>query len=233
MYQENQDRVDSYLRGKMDKESLIQFESDLTSNQALAQIYRETKAISDAIADRKEKLNIMARWDKEEKIKERLIRRRNKARRWTIGMSAAACIATGLFAIRPRVFTASHSSTQEFAMPIFGNDAYYRGGDSSMELLDSIINAKDYDYALVSVDSLIYDYNNELRHYEEKDLLTTKEEYEMEVCRDGLEELNWRRANLLIALSKTEEAKECLKRIVNGNGFYADPADSLIQTLIK
>lgn len=231
MYTNYQERVDAYLRGEMENEARIQFEKELKSNESLAKVYRETKAISDAISDRKEKLDIMARWDKEE-IREQLIRRRNSIRRWTIGMSAAACIAVGFFAVRPMFMTTS-SPSSDFTMPNFGNEVYYRGGDSSMELLDSIINDKDYEYALVRVDSLLFDYNYELKQYERKDSLTEKEEYELEECKDGLEELDWRRANLLIALGKTEEAKECLKRMIDSGGYYQEPADSLLQTLTK
>lgn len=95
MYTNYQERVDAYLRGEMDNEARVQFERELKSDEALAQVYRETRAISDAIADRKNKLDMMARWEKEEEFREKLIRRRNNIRRWTIGMSAAACIAVG------------------------------------------------------------------------------------------------------------------------------------------
>ncbi len=232
MYKDNQERVDAYLRGEMDNDAQIQFERELKSDVDLAKVYRETKAIFDAIADRKKKLDMMARWDKEEQIKEKIIRRRNNIRRWTIGMSAAACVAVGFFAVRPMFITTS-SPTSDFAMPNFGSEVYYRGGDSSMELLDSLINAKDYELALVRVDSLLLDYNSELKQYEGKDTLTEKEEYELDACKEGLEELNWRRANLLITLGKTEEANTCLKRIVNGNGYYTEPADSLLIILQK
>lgn len=232
MYKDNQDRVDAYLRGEMDSESRIKFERDFKSDETLAKVYRETKAISDAIADRKEKLNMIARWDKEEEISQRLIRRRSNIRRWTIGMSAAACIAVGFFAIRP-IFMTTTTPTSDFAMPNLGNEVYYRGGDSSLEILDSLIKAKDYEYALVRVDSLILVYDNELKQYERKDSLTEKEKYEMGASKICLEELNWRRANLLIALGKTEEAKGCLKQIGNRASQYSEPADSLLQILTK
>lgn len=229
MYKDNQDRVDAYLRGEMDTESRSQFESDLKSDEVLAKVYQETKAIANAITDRKNKLDMMARWEKEEEIREQLIRKRINVRRWTIGMGAAACVAVGFFAIRP-IFMTTSSLSSDFTMPNFGNDVYYRSGDSSMELLDSIIDSKDYESAIVRVDSLILDYNDELKQYEGKDSLTEKEEYELEACKECLDELNWRRANLLIVLGKTEEAKTCLKRIVNGKGYYAGPADSLLKT---
>ncbi len=232
MYTNYQERVDAYLRGGMDNEARIKFEQELKSDEAFAQVYRETRAISDAIVDRKEKLNMMARWTKEEEIREHLIRWRKNIRRWTIGMSAAACIAVGFFAIRP-MFMRTSSPTSDFTMPNFEKEVYYRGGDSPIELLDSIINAKDYEQALVRVDSLLLDYNNELMQYERKDSLTEKEKYELEACKEGLDELNWRRANLLVALGKTEEAKENLKSMVDSGSYYQEPAESLIQTLTK
>lgn len=100
-----------------------------------------------------------------------------------------------------------------------------------MELLDSLINAKDYESALVRVDSLLLDYNGELKHYDGKDTLTEKEEYELDACKEGLDELNWRRSNLLIALGETEEAKDCLKSMVDSDSYYQESTDSLMQTL--
>lgn len=46
---------------------------------------------------------------------------------------------------------------------------------------------------------------------------------------------HWRNSTgdkpILMALGKTEEAKEYLKRIINGNGYYAELADSLSNKL--
>ncbi len=226
-----QDRVDTYLRGEMDNESLKQFKKELISNESLARVYRQTKAIADVIADRKEKLNMMARWDKEEEIKSKSIHTGAHAWRWTIGVSVAACIVVGFFVFRPILMPTSPLTSSDFAMPNLGNDIYYRGSESSMRLLDSLINIKDYAKALGSVDSMISNYENVLRQYERKDSLTEKEEYEMMAYHVNLEELNWRRANILIFLGKTDKAKECLKSMVEGRGNYQEHADSLLKTL--
>lgn len=231
MYKDNQDRVDAYLRGEMDEKTRIEFEQELESNEALLKAYRETKAISDAIANRNEKLNMMARWDKEEEMRQQLIRRRNNIRRWTIGISAAACIAVCFFAIRPMFVMTSSSPASDFVMPNFGNEVYYRGGDSSIEILDSLITVKDYNKALVYADSLIQEYNNELMSHEVKDSLTEKDEYNKENGEETLVGLEWRKVNLLVALCKNEEAKDCLKHIVAADGFYKEQADSLLKTL--
>ena len=65
MYKDNQDRIDAYLRGEMTSEERFEFEKDKDTNMALRQEYLETKAIADALADRKEKLDMMAHWDME------------------------------------------------------------------------------------------------------------------------------------------------------------------------
>lgn len=230
MYKDNQDRVDACLRGEMDSESRIQFEKDLKSDEILSKVYRETKAISEAIADRKKKLDMMACWDKEEEISQRLVARGNNIRRWAIGVSAAACLAVGFFAIRPMFMATSSAPNSDFVMPNFGNEVYYRGGDSSMEMLDSLITIKDYNKALVLADSLIHDYSKELNEYKSLDTLSEKEEANLESCEAGIEDLEWRRANLLVALGKTNDAKECLTHIITSDSFYKEQADSLLNT---
>lgn len=228
MYKDNQDRVDACLRGEMDSESRIQFEKDLKSDEILSKVYRETKAISEAIADRKKKLDMMACWDKEEEISHRLNHRRNTIRRWSIGVSAAACIAVGFFTIRPMFITTSSAPDSDFVLPNFGNEVYHRGGDSSMEILDSLILVKNYETALVYADSIINEYNNELSIYEVKDSLTEKEAYNKEIWEYDLEDLEWRKANLLIALGKTNDARKCLNKIITSDSFYKEQADSLL-----
>lgn len=231
MYKDNQERVDAYLRGEMDNESRTQFERDLETDKSLSNLYRETKAISDAIADRKVKLDQMSHWDKVEEIEEQLIRRRRNIRNWTIGIGAAACIAVGFFAVGPLFRTNSYSPSTDLALPSSETTAYYRGGDSSMEYLDSLITILDYEKALAYADSLIQDYNRELMQYEAKHSLTEKEAFDKEVLESELQDIEWQRAKALIALGKTKEAKACLKKIIKTGGPYRKQADSLINTL--
>lgn len=231
MYKDNQERVDAYLRGEMDAEQKIQFEIDLETDSSLRIYYLQTKAITNALVDSKTKLNQMARWDKEEEIRLRFVSRRKNIRRWTIGMSAAACIAVGFFAIRPMFMTTSFAPGYDYAMPNFGSEVYSRGNDSSMEYLDSLISVKDYEKALACVDSLLFDYREELEQYETMDSLNEKETYNKQICEDNLSELEWRLANLLIALGKTDEAKDALKSISLRDNEYIQQADSLLNNI--
>ena len=58
-----------------------------------------------------------------------------------------------------------------------------------------------------------------------------KEAYNNEMCEYELEDLEWRKANLLIALNKAAEAKDELGRIVKNDGIYKEQADSLLNVL--
>ena len=233
MSTDNQNRIDAYLRGEMSQKERSMFESELKTNSALHNDYIETKAICKAIADRKKKLDIMARWNNEEKLSLKLQHRRKTIRNWTIGMSVAACIAIGFLALRPLFFFSSPSPAGDFAMPDFNNELFLRDNDSSMEYLDSLITSKDYKRALVYTDSLILDCNNELSLYKAKATLTEKEDADKENCEEYLEDLEWRRANLLVALGHMSQAKNNLRQIAEKEGYYSEPADSLLHTLTK
>lgn len=230
MYNDNQDRIDAYLLGRMDNNDRIQFEKALDADEMLMKEYISTKAIAGALTDRREKLNMMARWDKEEKLSKQLANRKTRIHRLCVGLGATACVAVAFFAARPLFMTTSNPD-YNFVMPNFGNSEYYRGGNNPIEYLDSFINSGDYENALAKADSLIFQYQNELKHFDSLGSLSEKDEYNMELCRDGLQDLEWRRANLLLALDKMNDARECLKGIVAQGGIYKAQADSLLNIL--
>lgn len=231
MYKDNQDRIDAYLRGEMTSEERFEFEKDKDTNMALRQEYLETKAIADALADRKEKLDMMARWDMEEELRLKILHRRMLIRRWTIGFSAAACLAIGFFAVRPIFLTTTSVPDNNFVMPDFSQETYYRGENSDIERLDSIISSRDYAKALAFTDSLINDSRLEIVQYEQKNSLTEKDSYRKLQYENNLYDLEWRRVNLLLALNQKEEAKALLKEFVYKDGVYKTKADSIFKTL--
>lgn len=231
MYKDNQDRIDAYLRGEMTSEERFEFEKDKDTNMALRQEYLETKAIADALADRKEKLDMMAHWDMEEELRLKILHRRMLIRRWTIGFSAAACLAIGFFAVRPMFLTTTSVPGNNFVMPDFSQETYYRGGNSDIEMLDSVISSRDYAKALALSNSLINENRLEIAQYEQKDSLTVKDSYRKLQYENNLYDLEWRRVNLLLALNQKEEAKALLKEFVYKEGVYKNKADSIFKTL--
>ncbi len=229
MYKDNQERVDAYLRGEMTNEERKQFEADIKTDPILHKVYVETKAISDALADRKEKLTLMARWDAEEKLKIKIERRKKSIRLWAIGVSAAACVAIGFFALKPVYYvTSSHDS---HVMPDFSQEAYYRSGDSNLECLDSLIIDGEYDKALTFADSLINESKLEFAQYNPLDSLSEKESYQKLQSEEYLYDLKWRKANLLHVLDKEAEALTLLKELASKENVYRSQADSLLNTI--
>jgi len=231
MYKDNQDRIDAYLRGEMTSDERSAFERDKNTDAALRKEYLETKAIANALADRKEKLAQMVRWDMEEELRLKILHRRMLIRRWTIGFSVAAWLAVGFFAVRPMFRTTTFVPGDNFAMPEFSQETYYRGGNSGIEKLDSIIGSRDYANALAFSDSLINENRLEIAKYEQKDSLTEKDSYRKRQYEDNLYDLEWRRVNLLLVLNKKEKAKSILKEFVNNDGAYKTEADSILKTL--
>lgn len=229
MYNDNQERIDAYLRGEMTEADKIKFEDDLNSDLSLRHEYEQTKAISNALADRKHKLEQMSKWDAEEKIQNKILHHRLIVKRWTIGMSAAACLAVGFFAVKPMFMT--HTSDGNYAMPDFGTTAIYRGGDDSITEVDSLIKAKDYDIALSRIDTLISECKDNISALELTDSLTEKDAYRLKEYEQDLYQLEWRRINLLLATDNEQGAKQALETFIKKSGKYSQQADSLLRTL--
>lgn len=229
MYKDNQERIDAYLRGEMTEADKIKFEDDLNSDLLLRHDYERTKAISNALADRKHKLAQMSKWDEEEKIQNKEQHHRLIIKRWTIGMSAAACLAIGFLAIKPMFIT--HTSESNYAMPDFGTTAVYRGGDDSITEVDSLIKAKDYDMALSKIDTLISECRDNISALELTDSLTEKDAYRLKEYGQDLYQLEWRRINLLLATDNEQDGKQALETFIKKDGEYSYQADSLLRTL--
>lgn len=244
MYKDNQERVDAYLRGEMDNETRIQFENELTINDALRQEYNSTKAIVDAIVDRRKKLNMMAFWDKEEETRQNAIKRRITIRRWTIGLSAAACIIVGFFYIKPFIY---HSHSYE--MPYFSHVNYSFGDDSGIEVLDSMINSGDYSNALAFAELLGHENRQRIQNikdshinnsneydiikYGNADSILYNENIRIEQYEELLYNIEWRRINLILSLGRKEECIDALKEFSNKDGIYQSDAKSLLKKLSK
>lgn len=229
MRNDNQDRIDAYLRGEMNAQEQAIFLREMEHNPSLKGQYLETKAIKGALADRAEKLRLMARWDKEAEMREAFAKRRRRVRR-TITAGIAACVIVGVFAISR--FLVHVASAPEFPMPSFEKgEVYYRGGDKSIARLDSMIAMKQYDRAIATVDSLIAECDKAVERFAQKDSLTAKDTYRLSVCQDEIYELEWRRINLLVAVGQTQRAREALVKYVGKDGQYRQKAEELLKSM--
>lgn len=247
MYKDNQERVDAYLRGEMNLAEKRKFESDIESDLHLKKDYIETKAISDALADRQRKLSQMAEWESEEKLKIKADRLNRILRRCTMWTSVAACAAICFFIIKSTLI--STRSSDEFVMPNFAQVEQPEEYNSGIDVLDSLINSHDYNNALAFADLLIdenqhrlnrlssnqIEVDNELEiyKYSKSDSLSSFEADERLIYEKRLYMIEWRRINLLLALGKLEEYKSDIYEFSRKDGIYKSQADSLLNSFNK
>lgn len=226
MSDNSQNRIDAYLRGEMTAEQRLEFEKDLNDDAKLREDLRLTKEITEALTERQQKIAMISKWEKEAEISERLANHRLTLKRWTIGLSAAACIAIGFFAVKPLFMT---NSGRDFAMPSF--DGSYMRSSSGFVRVDSLIGAKSYDLALRNVDSLYSVGASLLREYADQDSLSERDAYKMDLLKSDQYELSWRRINLLMATGEKEQATKELKAFVDIDGPHKAEAQSLLKSL--
>lgn len=247
MYNDNQDRIDAYLRGEMTHDERRSFESDIKSDANLLNEYLETKAISNALADRQKKLSQMAEWDSEEKLKIRTERHKRILRRCTLWTSVAACVAIGFFVVKPTIL--STKSIDTFVMPNFAQVEPKNEHNSGIDVLDSLINGRDYDNALAFADLLIdenrqrlnqinsahtlKDSEYEIYKYNESDSVSSIESDIHVIYEQRLYMIEWRRINLLLALGKEDECKREIIEFIKKDGIYKLQADSLLNSIVK
>lgn len=153
-----------------------------------------------------------------------------RIRKWIFEAVIVACMVIGIYVVKS-VFFVSSPSNGNYIMPDFGSGILYNAHNSDILLIDSLIAGNQYAIALSSVDSLVNETIEQLKAYEEKDSLTEKDIYNVELNRANLYELEWRQIHLLLALNKKEEAIPLLLRFSSQDGMYKYEADSLLKTL--
>lgn len=243
MCDNSQDRIDSYLRGMMSKADRQRFESDIESDLTLYNDFSATKEIADVIIDRGRKLDMINIWEEEAK-RERTKHKKKYIQNWVIGLSAVACISFGFFFLKPLIFPSI--SNKAFEMPYFSQEQYLYGENTGVDVLDSMINSKDFDNALAFADILISENKQHVENTNQKD--DTNKDYDIVNygSLDSISSINsdrikryeeivyiveWRRIHLLLALGKKDECIDALNDFTKTKGIYKTEAVSLLKIL--
>ncbi len=213
MHNNNQDRIDAYLRSEMSKEERKSFEQDLITDEALRADFEVTKKISETLADRQEKISRIQEWEDE-------IQKQDKkriSRFISLSVSAAACIA-GLF-----MFISNPSISYD--MPSFESEV--ARGDNTISEIDTLIKDKEYKKALQQTDSLILEYKTIIEEYESLDSLSNREQYLKQNSELDMYELEWRIIHLKLQLRQKKEALKLLEIYKDKEGIYQKEAEEL------
>ena len=204
-----QDRIDSYIRGEMTAAERSMFSSELSTNPELRKEFELTRRIANSISDRAKKKEQIQAWKK-----------KNSSHR-TIYMSSAitsiaAMLAVGFFLFR----NTSDDSTPNTVGNVTSSYRYTAYSEISM-----LIEKEDYTRALTYIVEA------------ESSLVITNPPIENQIMVNNdtvstsLYELKWLKAQALVGLARTNEAKSILNEIKNVEGKFHDDIESLLSKL--
>lgn len=111
---------------------------------------------------------------------------------------------------------------------LFNDEGLSRGAASEWEL-DSLVEAKEYQSALVKVDSIIADKKNGLPHFTYFDrFLSERERYDASVTRAEIYDLQWKRIEILHAKNDVVTLEAALDNYVDIIGYNQERAKALL-----
>lgn len=204
-----QDRIDSYIRGEMTAAERSMFVSELSSNPELRKEYELTKSIANSISDRAKKKEQILAWKKK------------KTSYKTIYLSSAITSIAAIFVVGFFLFRNTPDGSAPIAMDrVTSSDRYTAYSEISM-----LIEKEDYTRALAYIEkaessSVNSNFPMEKQIMANNDSIST-----------NLYELKWLKAQVLVGLDRTNEAKSLLKEIKNIEGKYHNDIDSLLNKL--
>lgn len=200
-----QDRIDSYIRGEMTAAERSMFTSELSTNPELRKEFELTRRIANSISDRAKKKEQIQAWKK-----------KNSSHK-TIYMSSAITSVAAMLVVGFFLFRNAPESPAPIAMDsATSSDRYTAYSEISM-----LIEKEDYTRALAYIEKA------------ESSAVSTNSNQENKImaCNDSiyanLYELKWLKAQVLVGLDRTDEAKSVLQEIKYIEGKYHNEIDSL------
>ena len=113
----------------------------------------------------------------------------------------------------------------------FDDDGLSRGAANEWEL-DSMVEAKEYQSALVRVDSIIADKESDLPRFAYFDrFLSEQERYDASVARAGIYDLQWKRIEILQAKNDVVTLKAALDDYADIIGYNQERAKALLKQI--
>ena len=235
MANNNEDRINAYLRHEMSQSERVAFEKDLKSDESLRHDYELTCRIKEALSLRKDMMHKLNQWEEEEAKNEKQdnynVKKRFMLRHWMIGLSVAACIAGAIIVLRPLFFPDYSKEIRFSSMPSQIASASKQSSSLSITTLDSLIATKEYSQALIMVDSISDMYKGDISTTGRQDSIygTGTDSQQM---LDSIYQLEWRRIQILNGLDRRNETLDLLKPFREHDGMFKSSADSLYHVLI-
>ena len=227
-----QDKIDSYLLGRMTEEEKKAFEAEMETDEELKKQYLFTKALKKEVGEHARLKEEMGQWDEErEKVDERPVSSSSK-RKWmyaAVGMAAAVLVA----------FFFLHIETSDV-----GNPPIRSGGDSTFNKeVDSLVEKKEYAKALEEIEGKVTDCDNYIIFYkkcidntvseeEEEEKLSPEEAgIELRKTEAELMDLKLMKAQVLLKMGEKDKAADILKELSHENSIVKEKAKELLEEI--
>lgn len=227
-----QDKIDSYLLGRMTEEEKKAFEAEMETDEELKKQYLFTKALKKELGEHARLKEKMGQWDEErEKVNERPVSSSSK-RKWmyaAVGMAAAVLVA----------FFFLHIETSDV-----GNPPIRGGGDSTFNKeVDSLVEKKEYAEALEEIEGKVTDCDNYIIFYkkcidntvseeEEEEKLSPEEaEIELKKTEAELMDLKLMKAQVLLKMGEKDKAADILKELSHEDSTVQEKAKELLEEI--
>ena len=217
-----EERIDRYITGRMTPEEVLQFRKDLNTDEHLRQEYEKAKEISDAI----QRNALKSTLQKQEAKK--------KTSWWTwrnVTYSLAAAASLALFVMSGASYVISNNLKSESA-GLYGElDApISRSANTVDEMLEGAyenIGLGELSAASQKLDAVDNAIKDQMQDEYENAELT---EYYHSIWMVQQQEADWYRALILMRKGKVSKSKAALRKIVEGNGIYAEKAQALLDS---
>ena len=232
-----QEKIDSYILGKMSVEEKMNFETELANNMELKEKYELQKEISDAVQKARIK-NLLVEVENEIiEEREKIINDRrnddddksfgnttNKRRIWiSVAASIIVIFFVGFEFHKTSVYkTYGNDCYAEITAPSSRSDnrldslmfsIYRQIGEENYSLAET--NIEEAELIITSMKETEYVSDEEQKYYD--DILSIKKQ-----------EIDWYDAVLKMKQGKYRKAKKELKKIANGNGIYSEKAKKIL-----
>lgn len=232
-----QEKIDSYILGKMSVEEKMNFETELANNMELKEKYELQKEISDAVQKARIK-NLLVEVENEIiEEREKIINDRrnddddksfgnttNKRRIWiSVAASIIVIFFVGFEFHKTSVYkTYGNDCYAEITAPSSRSDnrldslmfsIYRQIGEENYSLAET--NIEEAELIITSMKETEYVSDEEQKYYD--DILSIKKQ-----------EIDWYDAVLKMKQGKYRKAKKELKKIANGNGIYSVKAKEIL-----
>lgn len=233
-----QEKIDSYILGKMSVEEKMNFETELANNMELKEKYELQKEISDAVQKARIK-NLLVEVENEIiEEREKIINDRrnddddksfgnttNKRRIWiSVAASIIVIFFVGFEFHKTSVYkTYGNDCYAEITAPSSRSDnrldslmfsIYRQIGEENYSLAET--NIEEAELIITSMKETEYVSDEEQKYYD--DILSIKKQ-----------EIDWYDAVLKMKQGKYRKAKKELKKIANGNGIYSEKAKEILR----